>query len=118
MSRTVEDVKKDADEAMAEADAALDEQMRFNLVRIRADEAGRCDACPPGTKGEKFVLAIRAGTPKNISILFCEYHEGEVLRRLLKAYLRRLEGKETVGFCGPLPKDPSAIPGDPIPSKT
>lgn len=110
MGRTVKDVK--ADSAEEEDRKLQEERLKFDLLRIRADEAGGCDACGGRVAGEKFVLCIKAGAPRATNLLFCEYHEGEILRRLLRSYLRRMKGVETVGFCGPLPKD--IIPGEPI----
>jgi hypothetical protein len=113
MGRTPKDIKADSLEAdMASADAALEERLKFDIMRVRSEEVGGCDACGGVIEGERFVLCVKAGYPRSQNLLFCEYHEGELLKRLLRNYLRRVKGNETVGFCGPLPKD--IIPGEPI----
>lgn len=113
MSRSVKDVKADGEGLEPTTVQSIEDKLKFDLLRVRAEDVGGCDACGKGHgSGGKFVFCIKAGYPKTINILLCEYHEGELLKRLLRSYLRRMKGVETEGFCGPLPQ---LLPGDPDP---
>ncbi len=87
-------------------DPVEDDEYPFDILRGRVAEVGACDACKGlKTPGETFVTIIVAGVgPGKKSILLCEFHEGETLQALLRAYLRRVKGKDNIGFSGPIQK--------------
>lgn len=84
----------------------LEDDEGFDIFRVRVDAVGACDACEGlVTEGETHVLVIQTGSGKEKKTqLLCEFHEGEVLMALLRAYLRRIKGGDNIGFGGPIRK--------------
>lgn len=99
--RTVDDIKQDGVETEVEGPQVT----TFEMYYARQEEVGGCDACKGVMEaGATHVLGIAAGGPKPIVIFLCEFHEGELLKALLAAYLRRMKGRSKIGFTGPIPK--------------
>lgn len=76
--------------------------MELDAVRCRVSAVGPCDACNGiVTVGETHILVLKGGKTARMNL--CEFHEGELLKKMLRDYIRRGLGRGTqVGFSGPL----------------
>lgn len=86
------------------------------LSRKEIASAGPCVACPPSDEypqnPKDFVLALEF---YDSYITLCPYHEGELLTKLLRSYIRRKSKRRSdpqKAFLGSIPKNPEDYPCD------